>query len=69
METTTNLQIRINKEIVNRAKEISAAMGLDLTTAIRMFLCQMIHDKRLPFNPNLDSIYANNVAKIKEGLE
>lgn len=44
-------------------------MGLDLTTAIRMFLCQMVHDKRLPFNPNLDSLYANNVAKIKEGLE
>lgn len=44
-------------------------MGLDLTTSIRMFLCQMVHDKRLPFNPNLDSLYANNVAKIKEGLE
>lgn len=40
-DTMANLQIRIDDDLRNKAQEIANSMGLDLASAVRMFLCQI----------------------------
>lgn len=52
-----NLQIRLENELKEKAQEVAKAMGMDLTTAVRIFLTQMVNDRALPFRPELDPFY------------
>ena len=62
-KTSTN--ISIDTEIKAKAQELFADFGLDLSTAINMFLRQSIRENAIPFNisrevPNSDTIAAIN---------
>lgn len=48
------IQFRIDDELRDKAQAIAAEMGLDLTTAVRMFLHQMVRQKGLPFRPTAE---------------
>ena len=52
-----NLQIRIDDALKAEAQTITADMGMDVATAVRIFLTQMVRDKALPFTPSLDPFY------------
>ncbi len=52
-----NLQIRIDENLKAQAQSITADMGMDVATAVRMFLTQMVREKALPFTPSLDPFY------------
>ena len=45
----TNINIRIDNEIKAKAQDIFASLGLDMTTAISIFLRQAIRQHGLPF--------------------
>ena len=45
----TNINIRIDSEIKSKAQKIFALLGLDMTTAINLFLRQTIRQNDLPF--------------------
>lgn len=65
-----NLQIRIDDSIRDRAQEVAASMGLDLTSAARMFLYQMVRVNGLPFRPEADPFYSSgNMAHRKKAVE
>lgn len=65
-----NLQIRIDDGIRNRALEVASSMGLDLASAVRMFLYQMVRENGLPFQPKADPFYsASNMAHLKKVVE
>ncbi|MDR1832725.1 MAG: type II toxin-antitoxin system RelB/DinJ family antitoxin [Fusobacteriaceae bacterium] len=49
--TKTNLNIRIDSDIKERAGTLLARMGLSHTTAIEMFYRQIINENQLPFVP------------------
>ena len=51
MELNTRVQVRSNKELKNEATELLDSMGLDLTTAVNMFLSQIVNERKLPFQP------------------
>lgn len=53
MELDTRIQVRTNRRLKERATEILDRMGMDMPTAINMFLSQVIHDQKLPFQPSL----------------
>ncbi|MFC0180457.1 type II toxin-antitoxin system RelB/DinJ family antitoxin [Thorsellia kenyensis] len=53
-----NLQIRLENELKEKAQEVAKAMGMDLTTAVRIFLTQMVNERALPFRPELDLFYS-----------
>ena len=62
-KTSTN--ISIDTEIKAKAQELVADFGLDLSTAINMFLRQSVRENAIPFNisrevPNSDTIEAIN---------
>jgi DNA-damage-inducible protein J len=46
---TSNINIRIDSQIKNDAQEVFASLGLDMTTAINIFLRQSILRKGIPF--------------------
>ena len=65
--TTTNLNIRIEKDVKNQAEEIFNELGLNMTTAINIFLRSAIREHGIPFDLKLDAPNDNTVAAILEG--
>ena len=65
--TTTNLNIRTDKIIKQQAEEIFSELGLNMTTAINMFLRTAIREHGIPFKLKLDIPNETTVAAIEEG--
>ena len=63
------LQIRIDETLRQQASATAQEMGLDLSSAIRMFLTQMVKENGLPFRPTNDPFYsASNRAALRSSL-
>lgn len=61
-----NVQIRVDENLRTRAQAVAQGMGLDLSTAVRMFLTQMVRENGLPFRPSADPFFS---AANQEHLE
>ena len=55
----TTLNIRIEKSTKNKANKTLSSLGLDMSTAVKIFLNQVIIENGLPFTPT------KNPASIK----
>lgn len=64
---TTNLNIRIDKDIKYQAEEIFNELGLNMTTAINLFLRTTIREHGIPFELKLDVPNETTAAAIDEG--
>lgn len=69
----TSMNIRMNREIKNQAQMIFSELGLDMTTAINVFLRQSIRVRGLPFalrleEPNETTYAAMNAAASGKDL-
>ena len=64
---TTNLNIRIDKEIKEAAEKIYSSLGLNMTTAINMFLRASIRESGIPFDLKLDVPNDETIKAIEEG--
>ena len=51
---TTSMTVRLNKDIKKQAQLIYSELGIDMTTAINVFLRQSIRSKGFPFDVNLE---------------
>ena len=49
MSETTNLSIRIDRDLKEEADRIFSALGMNLTTAITVFVRQAVRQKKIPF--------------------
>lgn len=67
MAVTTNLNIRTYKEIKEQAEQIFSELGLNMTTAINMFLRSAIRENGIPFALKLDVPNEVTAAAIEEG--
>jgi DNA-damage-inducible protein J len=47
--SATNINIRVSTEIKVQAQDIFSSLGIDMTTAINIFLRQAILQKGIPF--------------------
>ena len=65
--TTTNLNIRTDKEIKEAAEKIYSSLGLNMTTAINMFLRASIRESGIPFDLKLDIPNDETIKAIEEG--
>ena len=45
------LQIRLDEDLKEKAQAVTADMGMELSSAIRVFLAQMVKENGLPFRP------------------
>lgn len=58
--------ISIDEDIKPKAQAMLAEFGLDLSTAVNMFLRQMLREKAIPFEVRWDIPNTETVAAIKE---
>lgn len=64
---TTNLNIRTDKDIKLAAEKIFEELGLNMTTAVNIFLRQSIRSNGIPFELKLDIPNEVTAAAIEEG--
>lgn len=63
MSETTNLTIRIDKELKEKAEQLFSELGMNMTTAFNIFIRQAVRQGKIPFeislnNPNVETIAA-----------
>ena len=51
----TSMTIRMNKDVKQQAQQIFSELGMDMTTAINVFLRQAINHRGLPFDVTLNT--------------
>ena len=61
-----NVNILIDAELKKQADTIFADIGLNITTAMNMFLRQVVRQGRIPFEIATDIPNAETVAAIRE---
>ncbi len=64
---TTNLNIRTDKDVKNQAERIFNELGLNMTTAINLFLRAAIREHGIPFSMKLDVPNKTTISAIEEG--
>ena len=67
MSQQTNLNIRTDVEIKSAAEQIFNSLGLNMSTAVNIFLRQAIRYGGLPFEVKLDIPNETTAAAIAEG--
>ena len=60
---TASLNIRIDSNVKKQAQELFSALGMDMTTAINVFLRKAIRVQGMPFEVSLDARQMSEVRK------
>ena len=60
------LQVRVDDDLKNQATVIFEQLGMDLSTAIRMFLKKTIMEKGLPFGTKIDETGLKMLSALEE---
>ena len=63
---TVNMSIRMDKELKKQAEAMLSDMGLNMTTAMNMFLRQVVRQGRIPFEIATDIPNSETLAAMKE---
>ena len=58
--TTTSMNIRTDSEVKMQAEKLFAEFGLNMTTAVNMFLRQAIRKQAIPFELSLETASQTN---------
>ena len=65
-----NLTIQVDDELLEQATEVLGRYGIDVPTAIRLFLEQTVLDQALLFDPTDNPIYSEaNIRHLKKVFE
>lgn len=64
---TTNLNIRTDVDVKNAAEQLFNELGLNMTTAVNMFLRQAIRTGGIPFEVKVNTPNEITMAAIEEG--
>jgi DNA-damage-inducible protein J len=65
--STTNINIRTDSETKARAQQIFSTLGLDMTTAVNLFLLQTVRMNDIPFVLTTKTNRPNSVDKLPYG--
>ncbi len=63
---TTNISIRMDAQLKKQAEAMLSDMGLNMTTAMNMFLRQVVRQGKIPFEIATDIPNAETLAAIEE---
>lgn len=64
---TANINIRTDKEVKQAAEKLFEALGINMSTAVNMFLRQAIRENGIPFELKLNTPNQTTVMAIEEG--
>ena len=65
--STTNLNIRTDRDVKEKAEKIFNELGLNMTSAVNIFLRTAIRERGIPFELKLDVPNETTIAAIEEG--
>ena len=65
----TNINIRVDDQLKKEAQTLYKNLGMDLSTAINVFLRQSVQDQALPFQPKFDPFWSEpNQRYLKKAI-
>ena len=67
MTTTTNINVKTDKLVKEKSERIFAELGLNMTTAVNMFLRASIRENGIPFELKMERPNNTTAAAIEEG--
>ena len=63
--SSTHIHVRIDEDTKIQAQQVLGDMGLDLSTAINMFIKQIVRNRSFPFLPSADPFFnESNIAHL-----
>ena len=69
MLASTNITIRMDKELKNEAETLLKSMGMNMTTAFNLFATAVVRQKRIPFEIVADPFYSEaNQTRLKKSI-
>lgn len=67
-----NVQVRVDDNLRAQAQAVANSMGMDLASAVRIFLTHMVRENGLPFQPTGDPFYSvqnqTHLARVVDDL-
>ncbi len=63
---STNLNIRIDSELKNEAEDLFKRLGLNISSAINVFLTQSVREQAIPFEIREDQPNKDLIKVLKE---
>lgn len=66
MAETTNLSIRMDKELKEQAEQLFSQLGMNMTTAFNIFVRQAVRQGKIPFEISLNIPNAETIAAMEE---
>ncbi len=67
MSSTTNICIRVDTELKSQAETLFNELGMNLTTAVTVFLRQAVRESRIPFEIRWDRPTREPAAAARAG--
>lgn len=63
------VNFRVDDTIKLKAESVCAAMGLNMSTAINIFLTKLVNEQRIPFEVAVDPFYSEaNMARLRKSI-
>lgn len=66
---TTTIQARIKESQKQEFAEICEDMGINIATAISMFVANVVNTRELPFTPTAENIRNKDTARLQRSIE
>ena len=63
---TINLSIRMDKELKEKAEDLFSELGMNMTTAMNVFVRQSVRQGKIPFEITLNKPNEETLAAIRE---
>lgn len=63
---TTNINIRMDKDLKEQAESLFSELGMNMTTAFNIFLRQSVRQGKIPFEISLNTPNAATLAAMRE---
>ena len=64
-----NIQVKVDDNLRAQAQAVAANMGIDLASAVRLFLTQMVRENGLPFRHYADRFFcAKNQVALQKSI-
>ena len=64
------VNFRVDEDVKRRAELACKSMGMNMSTAINIFLVKLANEQRIPFEVSADPFYsAENIAELKRRAE
>lgn len=62
----STISIRVNETLKEQAQNLFKELGMDMSTAVNIFLTQTVREQRIPFVIGVETPNAETIAAIEE---